>query len=479
MNAVVSLRMNHVELFETTRNGTLTFRMICPDHTMTEFFDEWAYQLAKVKAFKTTRTYCYAVREMLNYIHQVSIQCGGLTALQLRDALDSYESYLVSGIYSTSSIAREAARVLGSRELGGASIAVHFAGVNNFITASEAMREALLQMQDSGYVSDIAISMMPLTTTRYMEAPRNVRAAIRANSWMAGCIAGGAKRIKKKHLSPVSKPSTVARTDEFGGDEKTFPIDKCRDLIENATCLRDKVLWSLLAASGCRISEALTVLWDDIHIDTDNPKNNKVFIVDPDTRLDVLIHYIPGHQLKKLDHKGRVKPDTFLIQPFASMFWHYLGLYDQEQRALEASRHRPVAHRFLFRNLRDGGPMATSYQAVYERFRSAAQKITGMSYGFHSLRHMYAYYLVNHCPNPVGHNKFGLDLKTVQVFMGHKSIKATERYARKDIKMLEATFATINMLRMSTANYSVTHVQIQHLENELKRLKLSLQGDSN
>lgn len=72
MNAVVPLRMNHVELFETTRNGTLTFRMICPDHTMTEFFDEWAYQLARAKAFKTTRTYCYAVREMLNYIHQSS-----------------------------------------------------------------------------------------------------------------------------------------------------------------------------------------------------------------------------------------------------------------------------------------------------------------------------------------------------------------------------------------------------------------------
>ncbi|MGO2285538.1 hypothetical protein, partial [Pseudomonas lundensis] len=49
MNALAPLRMNHVELFETTRNGTPTFRIICPDHTMTEFFDEWAYQLAKVK----------------------------------------------------------------------------------------------------------------------------------------------------------------------------------------------------------------------------------------------------------------------------------------------------------------------------------------------------------------------------------------------------------------------------------------------
>ncbi|WP_410784610.1 tyrosine-type recombinase/integrase, partial [Leifsonia sp. SIMBA_070] len=67
--------------------------------------------------------------------------------------------------------------------------------------------------------------------------------------------------------------------------------------------------------------------------------------------------------------------------------------------------------------------------------------MTGTSYGFHSLRHMYAYYLVNHCPNPRDPNRFGLDLKMVQLLMGHKSIKSTERYARKDAKMLEATFA--------------------------------------
>jgi integrase/recombinase XerD len=477
MSGIAALHINHVELYETTRNGVPTFRLICPDHTMVEFFDEWAYKLAKAMAFKSTRTYCYAVKDLLNYVHQVSVQSGGLTALQLMDALDSYESYLVSGVYSSSSTARDAARVLGSKGLGGASVAVHFAGVNRFITASEAMREALLQMQEAGYISELAISMMPLTTTKYRDAPKKVSAAIKANSWLAGCIAGGVKKIRKKHLAPVSKPSSLAHTDEFGGDNKTFPIDKCGHLIQSADCLRDKVLWSLLAASGCRISEALTIMWDDIHIDIENPRNNKVFIIDPETRLNVLIRYIPEEKLNKLDHKGRVNPGTFLIEPFASMFWKYLGLYHDEQRAIEKATCRPVAHRFLIRNLRDGGPMPTSYQAVYERFNAAALKVTGVSYGFHSLRHMYGYYLVNHCPNPSGRDKFGLELKTVQYLMGHKSIKATERYARKDARMLEVTFSAINMLRMSTPNFSVVKVQIQHLENELKNLRASLNSD--
>lgn len=93
------------------------------------------------------------------------------------------------------------------------------------------------------------------------------------------------------------------------------------------------MLWSLIAASGCRISEALTVLLDDIEIDTEHPDRNKVYIVDPGTRRDVLIDYISETELNKLDHKGRDKSGTFLIEPFASMFWYSLGLYNDEQRA--------------------------------------------------------------------------------------------------------------------------------------------------
>lgn len=464
--------MKHVELYETTRNGIPTFRLLCPDQAMSEFFDSWAYQLAKLKKFKTVKAYCYAVQSLLNFMHQVSIYNHGLTPTLLNDALDSYESYLVFGEDSDAPIAREAAKVLGSQKISGASVGVHLVAVNRFIAASEAMRDGLLQMQCSGYVSEAAISMMPLTISKHIDAPKAVSASIKANSWLAGCLAGGAKRIKMQNLAPKSKVSTLARTDEFGGDEIAFPIDKCKALIDSALCLRDKVLWSLIAASGCRISEALTVLLDDIEINTEHPNLNKIYIVDPDTRRDVLIYYMSEAALNKLNHKGRDKPGTFLIEPFASMFWYNLGLYNEEQRAKEKERRRPVLHRFLFRNLKNGNAMPLSYQAVWERFSKAAANLTGTSYGFHSLRHMYAYYLVNHCPNPAGKNKFGLELKVVQTLMGHKSIKSTERYARKDAKMLEATFAAINMLRMSASNFSVTQVQIKHLESEVEQLKL-------
>ncbi len=462
--------MKHVELYETTRNGIPTFRLISPDPLMNEFFDGWAYQLAKVRKFKTVKAYSYASAAMLNYIYQVGINHGELTPFLLSEALDCYESYLVFGSESDSLIASDAAKLLGSKNLSGSSVGLHLTGCNNFISASEALRDGLLQMQSNGYVTDKTVSMVPLFVEKFADAPRKVSAAIKANSWLAGCIAGGVKRIRKQRLTPTSKAPTMAYTDSFGGDNKVFPIDKCIALIDSSKCLRDKVLWSFLAASGCRISEALTVLMDDIAINTENPSLNRVYIVDPDTRREVLIKYISEETLNKIDHKGRDKPDTFLIEPFASIFWINLSLYHEEQIAKEKNRHRPVLHPFLFRNLRNGRPIACSYQSVWERFNMAALHVTGASYGFHSLRHMYAYYLVNHCPNPRDPKRFGLDLKMVQQFMGHRSIKSTERYARKDAKMVEATFAAINMLRMDGSNYSTANVQLQHLQYELERI---------
>ncbi|WP_256583016.1 site-specific integrase [Pseudomonas sp. Irchel s3b5] len=466
--------MNHAELLETTRNGKLTYRLLCTDSAMAEFFDGWAYQLTKKKKANTVKSYCYSAKDIVNFVHTVGFQNGGLTPELMNEALDSYESFLVFGVQSESFIAREAAKILGSKNFSGASVETHFAGVNNFLAASEAMRDGLLQMQRSGYISVLNISAQPLPASTHVQAPGNIKSAIKANSWLAGCLAGGAKKIKRTNISAVSKASTLAHTDEFGGDEKAFPIDKCKALIESTDCLRDKVLWSLVAASGCRISEALTVLKDDLVIDPDMPQNNKFLIIDPDSRRNILIKYISEKKLNKLEHKGRDTPDTFLIEPFASMFWYYLDLYIEEEKAKEKACHRPVTHRFLFRNLRSGAPIPSSYQTVWERFNKAARLITGESYGFHSLRHMYAYYLVNHCPSPGRNKQFGLELKLVQKLLGHKSIKSTERYARKDAKMLEATFAAINMIRMSTPNYSLAKVQIQHLENELEQLKLSL-----
>ncbi|MCI1037996.1 site-specific integrase [Pseudomonas putida] len=304
----------HADLLPTVRDGRKTFRLLSNDAIQNQFFDNWAHQLSRKSKFKTVKTYCYAVKVFLNYIMQMALHEGGLTPHLLSYALGNYESYLVFGTQSGSDKVRAVAEVLGDRNLKGSSVVTNFAAVNRFIAASERLRMGLLELEAQGLIVSSELSGFSLQSCVSIEAPVKVRAALKNNSWLAGCIAGGAKRIKRAGLSSNSKPSDIAYTDEFGGDELTFPIDHCRTLIENAPSLRDKLLWSLLAATGCRVSEALTMLSKDVVLSTSDLESNKVLIVDPATRHHVLLKRsnrrfgLDLHLVQK--YMGHASPDS-------------------------------------------------------------------------------------------------------------------------------------------------------------------------
>ncbi|SNB73921.1 integrase/recombinase XerD [Pseudomonas sp. LAIL14HWK12:I4] len=468
MAAVVDVS---ISIMETFRAGRPTYRMLSADVVTSEFFDTWIFELSKRQAWNTVKSYGPAVLLFIQYIQVVADRNGGLTPLLLTEAIEGYENFLAYGTGSSVKLSRSVARILGNRKMGGSSIRKHLTAVNNFIDASETFRKAIFQLQETGYVGKDLISALPAITSQYVAAPRKISVAIGNSSWLAGCIAGGAKRIRQVGLVATSKPSTMAHTDSYGGDEKVFPIDLCVKLIESATCLRDKTLWSLLAACGCRISEALTMFTSDVCIYPGKPADSYVQIIDPNSRIKELSRFMTDVAISKLSHKGRLHPETFLIEPFASHFWVNLDLYIAEQRALEMKRHRPVSHRFLFRNLLNGEGMPSSYQAVWERFNAAAKALTGESYGFHSLRHMYAYYLHNHCPNPFKPGAFGFELGVVQKLLGHSSATAVERYARKDSHMLRASMAAMNLMRMRDSTFNVAKVQIEHLRQQIAHLE--------
>ena len=467
------MAITHAELMSTERNGFSTFRLLCSDNLLCEFFDSWVYQLATKDSFKTARTYAYAVVQFINYIIEIAEQHNGLTPILMLRALDSYESFLAFGEESESELAANAAKGIGFKKgLSGASITTHFAAVNRFINASENLRIALLELEASGYIDDANASMLPITVAKYITTPPKIKAAIKSTSWLAGCIAGGYKKIKTTGLKPKSKVKTTIYADEFGGDEKTFPIDKCRELIESAPNLRDKTLWSFIAASGVRYTEAATVTLDDV-----DTKLRKVVIIDPDTRRDMFKGYLTESQINKLDHKGRTHPETFLIEPFNSMFWRYFAEYIESEYKKENKRASIITHRFVFRDLRNGKPLLNSYQTLYEPFHNVAKTVTAQSYGFHSLRHMYGYYLANFCPSPYPRpdQPFGLPIEQVQKYMGHSSAATTARYGRKDMFLMESMLATINMLRLENPAFSVADQRIKYLESQLKQLKLEQQ----
>lgn len=466
----------HASTIKVVRNGKATFMLLCDDSFLSEFFAHWAYELARRYHFNTVKAYCSDVRILIDFVLEMAYLLGGLTAQVLNDAFECFEDFLVFGEQSENDLVRKIAKSLGANPISGSSAARYITSANSFLDASERMRVGMLELRRVGYVSQDYLSVFPQRITYASDAPKSISAALKQSSWFAGCISGGVRKIKYKGLKPKSKKSQVAYTDEYGGDEDAFPIDKLVELIESASCHRDALIWSAGGAFGPRISELLTMLVQDVIPPTDGVEG-KVLIIEPSARLNILSKWLTPIEIDRASHKGRDTPATYLIEPFASHFWFNYAQYRLEVLDFERRSPFAVKNDFLFKTLLDCRPLVGSYQTVYDRFREAAFKVTGRYYGLHSLRHMYGYYLANFCPDPKRPGYFGLDIRVVQKLMGHKTLKATLRYARKDARMLEATISMINSIRMQRGGFSVAKVRVEHLEILQREIEDAMRED--
>lgn len=450
-------------LVKSRINGYETFRLICNDSTLADFYDDWAYQLAKKYSYNTMNTYCHAVASFLDYIFEISSIYDALTPQLMIRAIDSYESYLVFGTASTSDLAKAAAANLKPTSHSGSSIVSLFAGINSFIDASENFRVSLQYLEDDGLIDSQRTSEVPLFDAGTSIAPQIIRKKIRENSWLGSCIKGGAKKLKNKSLSPKVRRSSVIYSDVDGGDKDTFPFDRGSSLMAAASNDRNRLLWSLIAATGCRISEALTLLIDDIDLD-----KRKISIVPPVQRKNTMAKYLSDIEINRFSHKGRNTNETYLIRPYDLIFWKTLEDY------MESWYKRGADHRFLFQK-KNGKPYVRSYRSALADFQKASKTITSRNYGFHSLRHMYGYYLKNWIPNTDG--GLGFSLTQVQSYMGHESIESTKRYARDDAMKLRATISYSSMLHDQQRFISVKDQKIKELEAEIDRIQVFINSE--
>jgi len=467
-------KRKHAFLVKAQTDNRKHFKLVCEDAYLCDFFESWTLKLAKKRKFNTVKAYAEAVVGFCNYMFEVKAIKGALTDLVMHEVIDSYESYLAFASSSDIEIARQASLNLQTSPVGGSTISTHFAGLNNFLGEGEKLRATLLSMEQRGVPLHVSPSDVGIDLYTIEQSSHSTRSAMKNSSWLAGCKSGMVRTVKMKKLAPTVKPSTIIHSDDFGGDEKAFPIDKCMELLNNAKNLRDKLLWSLLAATGGRISEAQTLRKDDVVINVNMVNETPVItkevsIIDPATRKDILVKYMSESDFNSLPHKGRASPDTFLIEPFATVFWQTLDEYTKSEAEKSKTRGVSFDHGFLLRKQTDGEPIIGSYQSLYDSFSNAAMKVTGHRYGFHSLRHMYGYYLKNFCPLPGG--RFGMNLKSVQKYLGHQNISSTERYARDDAIKLSAAIGAMNMERNRLPHFSIKDAKIAYLESEIARLK--------
>ena len=164
---------------------------------------------------------------------------------------------------------------------------------------------------------------------------------------------------------------------------------------------RDKAIFELLYATGIRCSELVAIKFKDLDMNS-----------------------------KTIRIKGKGKKERIVL--FGQKAQERLQAYFHNERP---RINNPEEHIFL--NNRDEALTTRSVQRVFEMFRSFLKferRITP-----HKIRHSFATHLLNQ----------GVDLRTVQELLGHKTLASTEKYTHVSLEDLAKLCDTIHPMNTS------------------------------
>jgi integrase len=453
----------HVSLLTLTKHGRRTYELIGPDGRPIQAFSVFADEMLKAP-LRTRKSYCPSLADFYDYYFE-ACHClanggeVGLTRSMLMEIVDSWREYLVMGDDSGFQIARDVSLTLPSPRILHTSADTKHAALSRFLKLSEKWRKDTLTLASLGLDAN-AVDPLPLLSDFGHHVPMDAyqRHAILRSSLLAGVVAGGPVSIKKAIFETEGRY-------EFD-PIKAFPMDSFDNFCDKLTSARDKAIASLELAIGCRSSEGLQLLWEDVDFE-----KRTIKLVNPVTR--------PNHSSylnlcledrEKLSWKGRSRSDTIPIEPFISHFFHYLEEYHRSEYIPHER------HSFVFQILHKkklGAPYFTTdsktRELAFKRARDRAD-ISKSVKGHHSFRHSYAIYMLNYCPMLDG--TFGAPLTTVQDMLGHDDIKATKKYALRDADLLNFNLQFSNTMAYNKGDcMRQSSLKIEAISAEIRRLE--------
>lgn len=455
------MQLKNVTLIDVEVDGKKSFGLLGPDGRRIAAFDAFAKSQSG-RPINTRSAYCRNLAKFFDYLFEAAAKLADaratLTREELVEVLEAYREYLVFGGMSGNELASKVNSTLPSPMVSKASCDSMHAPIRRFLKLSETLRKQLEELVRHRLVEATVdpFPLLPSSTARQLQAHQ--AAAMVAASMFAGIVSGGPKLIDEASLPSVGGAAPY-------DSKRAFPFDAVAALINAMPSWRDKALYSFCAASGCRISEALQLLWPDISM-----QQATVKLVDPAHRAnDASYLYLTPKERDKLVWKGRTSQATLLIEPFASMFFEALENY------LKNEYFPHGLHQFVFQHRRsgmEGRPYflsaASSRNGIFGSAVATVRPITQLNedFGAHSLRHMYGTYLLNYFPRSDG--SYGLPIGLVKQLMGHANIKSTERYARHDVELFQAELAYANfMLFGSGATKTLNQMRREVLQAKL------------
>lgn len=218
----------------------------------------------------------------------------------------------------------------------------------------------------------------PLTLAKDISALRSFGAyLVRLNIWKENAAL---MLDRPKALPSLPKVLSVAQ------------VERLLSAVDASTALgkRDDALFEMIYSCGLRISEAVSMLVENLHI-------NEQFVI----------------------VYGKGKKERMV--PFGSRAREKLEIYLKEARPLLAGK-KIVPNVFL--NFRGG---ALSRKGIWKRFQEL-EALSGVDSKVHTLRHSFATHLLSG----------GADLRAVQELLGHSNLATTQIYTHIDGTELSA-----------------------------------------
>lgn len=464
--------LKNVSLLQTYKNGKTSWRLLGPTGAELECFQIFADSLLRKYPKSTRAIYCQHLAEFINYLYEAaSVLIGNegelkFTRSLLEDIIEAYDEFLVYGLDSGNVIASLVACSMPSPRNKRVTSALKHAPIRKFLSMSERVHLQTIELIEAGLSTRIEEESAIFPSTSLKTAPSSIqRKAILVNSMISGVIAGGPKLLQSALLPTITPQAKYE-------EGRAFPFDKVCEFIDALHTHRDKAIYSLYAASGCRSHEGLQILIGDIDIES-----GSVNLVDPATRPNNKSYLYLSHQEREeLAWKGRTTSLTMLIEPFASRFFQEFEKYLKNEYIPHG------LHQFAFQYLSKkslGKPYFLSHaDSRADIFHTARDKcgIDEIIHGPHSLRHAYGTYLLNYFPRAGG--EYGLPIGLVQQMMGHAELKTTQKYARhdKDLYSTELVYAN-NMIFGNGAHKSILQIKKEMLQMQLNKIEKLLANE--
>jgi len=410
----------------------------------------------------TVDQYAGHVARFIDFVYEASQVA---TEPELSYVLDLYEEFLAFGLDSNTPEVIALAKSLDKTNK------TTYASISQGIEASiKLFLEYKVTVSGESDANDIFTKYYRDTSLRTGREIANIK----KNSWLEGTVRDSLKRSQSKgNINIFSASKTrmrrTANTKALNkNSNKAFPLDKAVEYLtqkitgNRETFLRNMSVFSLLAASGVRISEILQLRVDDIDLN-----KRRIYIKSP---FEKDFKGLTAEEAGVLSWKGRATEETFLIEPFSTIFWEYFSKYIGE--VFQSN----VNHDYVFQKS-NGRPLFTWGTSNRNKSFKKYAKVIGFedisSLSPHSFRHMYGVYTLNYLPLDEG-STIGLPMVYVKILMGHQSISSTEKYAVQDIDLVTMYIELANKYAKNSA-LSIKALKEKLIDKQISNLE-SLKG---